>query len=730
MTKYICKCGRIVTKSTSADNTGNRNTAGCEGCPYLLPWGPVVWDEIQKGYAQDVKGYECRMSPTIEYTTTYHGRADDKCSLHIVSLDLDFLDEVQAWIYDHAADTLTAGFSRGSMRGIEFSNKGRYSLSVLCAQNRKGVAAKAALLAEFFGPDKRRRDMTPEQEKAHILAAIEAGKARAQRKENTMVYKDPSTGWLYRVSPKPGEDGCFCIEYLDPVSSAVWKPDYKAAQGHPRGESVRSRLAYLAEEKGWEPVEDAPVKSPADVAEDAQQCAPTLSDCPFYSIRGYSDNPDGHFCSLCGSLKRAHRTCLRKYKDDWHQCDIFHRYGGQEKLESSIYAAPASHADVGAATQSLSAAEPVSSVAQHSDSLAFDYSGLDDQTVADLHLAEREYAGGKKMAEMGLRRMADAVAIAHDALCITDATICRTGGKFASPEQSFSSWCESMGLNRKAAERLLQVSKLMDNSSPREQKVLEELTPSVLYEASRPSAEPEAVEALKSKQVTTLKEYRALEAQIKAEREAREKAEQEVALASEREEKARAAAHQYHVQYEEVNGQRNRLLDEQGVYISRITEAEERAKAAEAAAQDAAYTIQRKQEAIEELDEIARERLEQIEALEKGRTIEAQVSDPEEVRLQAEALARELAATETAGLQEENRRLRSRAPAIRQAKILLVAVMAQVLRECDKLEADDEEGSDALIEVSGELLSWSADIKERVMAAAGYEEDGYDTDEN
>ena len=688
MTKYICKCGRVVTKSTNADNTGNRNTAGCEGCPYLLPWGPMVWDERQKAYTQDVKGYECRMSPTIEYTTTYHGRADDKCSLHIVSLDLDFLDEVQAWIYDHATDTLTAGFSRGSMRGIEFSDKGRYSLSVLCAQNKKGVAAKAALLAEFFGPDKRRLDMTPEEEKAHILAAIEAGKARAQRKENTMVYKDPSTGWLYRVSPKPDEKSCFFIEYLDPESSVVWKRDHKAAQGHPYVTSVQSRLSYLAKEKGWVPMEEKEWNKPKTAPSGAAAVT-----------------TDGSAAAKCGDPDAETRTTPADAS-------------GAQLPQPLAQSAPrqTEHAmDTAPAAPSV----PL-----------FDYSGLDAQTVADLHLAEREYAGGKKMAEMGLRRMADAVAIAHDALCITDATICRTGGKFASPEQSFSSWCESMGLNRKAAERLLQVSKLMDNSSPREQKVLEELTPSVLYEASRPSAEPEAVEALKSKQVTTLKEYRALEAQIKAEREAREKAEQEVALASEREEKARAAAHQYHVQYEEVNGQRNRLLDEQGVYISRITEAEERAKAAEAAAQDAAYTIQRKQEAIEELDEIARERLEQIEALEKGRTIEAQVSDPEEVRHQAEALARELAATETAGLQEENRRLRSRAPAIRQAKILLVAVMAQVLRECDKLEADDEEGSDALIEFSGELLSWSADIKERVMAAAGYEEDGYDTDES
>lgn len=690
MTKYICKCGRVVQKSTNADNTGNRDTAGCEGCPYLLPWGPMVWDERQKAYTQDVKGQECRMSPVIEYTTTYHGRADDKGSLRIVSLDLDFLDEVQAWIYDHAADTLTAGFSRGSMRGIEFSDKGRYSLSVLCAQNKKGVAAKAALLEEFFGPDKRRLDMPQKREKAHILAAIEAGKARAQKKEGkTLTYKDPATGWLYRVGPEPFQ-GSYWVYYLDPASSTIWKrcPQSSLYAGNETAEGEEEYLRLNAKRNGWEPVKEKEWNKPKDAPSGAAAVT-----------------TDGSAAAKCGD----------------------------PDAETTTTPADASGAQLPQplAQSALRQTEHATDTAPTAPSApVFDYSGLDAQTVADLHLAEREYAGGKKMAEMGLRRMADAVAIAHDALCITDATICRIGGKFASPEQSFSSWCESMGLNRKAAERLLQVYKLMDNSTPREQKVLEELSPSLLYAAAKPSTPAEVVQAVKDGDITTHKQYQEAMAQLKAEREVREKAEQEVALASEREEKARAAAHQYHVQYEEANGQRNRLLDEQGVYISRITEAEERAKAAEAAAQDAARTIQRKQEAIEELDEIARERLEQIEALEKGRTIEAQVSDPEEVRRQAEALARELAATETTGLQEENRRLRSCAPAIQQAKMVLVAVMAQVLRECDKLEADDEEGSDALIEVSGELLSWSADIKERVMAAAGYEEDGYDTDEN
>ena len=30
MNRYLCKCGRAVNKSTNADNTGNRETEGCE----------------------------------------------------------------------------------------------------------------------------------------------------------------------------------------------------------------------------------------------------------------------------------------------------------------------------------------------------------------------------------------------------------------------------------------------------------------------------------------------------------------------------------------------------------------------------------------------------------------------------------------------------------------------------------------------------------------------------
>ena len=146
---------------------------------------------------------------------------------------------------------------------------------------------------------------------------------------------------------------------------------------------------------------------------------------------------------------------------------------------------------------------------------AFDYSGLDEQTVQDLHLAEREVSGGKRMAEMGLRRMADGVAIAHDALCgsCDKMSQLKHGNR---GEASFGRWCESVGLNRKAAERLLQVSKLFDNSTPREQKVLDELGPSLLYAAAKPSAPHELVQAVKNRDITTHKQYQEALAEIRA----------------------------------------------------------------------------------------------------------------------------------------------------------------------------------------------------------------------
>ena len=661
MNRYLCKCGRAVNKSTNADNTGNRETEGCEGCPYLMPWGPTEWDHTRHAMVTDVKGYECRMSPTLEYRTELRGHLDDKMTIRITSLDFDFLECVSDWVKEHYPNgELSGGFSRDRIRPVEYVDEGRYRYTLACSQNKKGIAAKRALWAEFFDETFHRKDMDADAEKAKILRDIERGKAAAHKdaaemdKETNamLIYRDPATGWLYRVSPQP-EHGSYVMQYRDPANSVVWKPDitWNTNAVYRDREHLQEGLEARAKRDGWELVSGPASSEPLEVVEESGELPQEteVQDCPFYGIRSYSDNSDGHFCGLCGSLKNVHRTCLAKYKDDWHYCKVFKSYGGEERLawknnapngdaaattagsaapepaetsttptDANTLPAPGCPADAGSATQSLSAAGPASLEAEP-EATPFDYSGLDAQTVADLHLAEREYLGGRKLAEMGLRRMADGVAIAHDALCGGCDNLSQAHNNQYSKD-TFGAWCGSIGIHRKAAERLLQVSKLLDNSTPREQKVLEELTPSVLYEASRPSAEPEAVEALKSKQVKTLKEFRALEAQIKAEREAREKAVAEA---------------------ESLRYANDALRDEAATARAQAKHAQEKADALET------------RPVMSELFD-AKERIKELEA--RPVEVAVQEPDPAEVERRAGEKAREMTAmlqAQVRGMQED-----------------------------------------------------------------------------
>lgn len=160
---------------------------------------------------------------------------------------------------------------------------------------------------------------------------------------------------------------------------------------------------------------------------------------------------------------------------------------------------PCSPADASGAMSNPSGAAAACSAAE------FDYSGLDAQTVTDLHLAEQMYTSGRKLAEMGLRRMADGVSIAHDALV---PNWDKRNNQYS--EDTFRRWCESIGISKSAAYRLLQVTALFDNSSPEQQKILDSLSPSLLYAAAKPSAPADLVQAVKSGDITTHKQYQDL----------------------------------------------------------------------------------------------------------------------------------------------------------------------------------------------------------------------------
>lgn len=182
MSTYICKCGQRVQKSSSADNTGNRLKGygpghECYGCPYAMPWGGNEWNETAKRFVQDIKGYECRMSRTLSYGSLFIGSTKDTCICSVFSLDFDFLEQISAWVKDtFSQGELTGGFSRDKIRPTDYSHNGRYCCTFVCAANKKGISAKAALLSRFFNPNGSRKDMTPQQEMEKILADIKKAK--------------------------------------------------------------------------------------------------------------------------------------------------------------------------------------------------------------------------------------------------------------------------------------------------------------------------------------------------------------------------------------------------------------------------------------------------------------------------------------------------------------------------------------------------------------------------
>lgn len=378
MNTYICKCGRRVKKSTNADNTGNRLKGygpghECYGCPYAMPWGGNEWNETAKRFVQDIKGYECRMSRTLSYGSLFIGSTKDKCTCSVFSLDFDFLEQISTWVKDtFSQGELTGGFSRDEIRPTDYSHNGRYCCTFVCAANKRGISAKAALLARFFNPDGNRKGMTPQQEMEKVLADIrKATQAKEKLECTTMDSAAPSenAGTSFATGGAPLSNG----------TGSMTEPVHSAPQDKP--------LAFLPE------------------------------------------------------------TTIPE----------------------------------------------------------FDYSGLPEQTVENLHFAEDEYHHGKQMAERGLVHMGNAIAAAHDELVAQ----CDKHSNQHS-EDTFRAWCLSIGITKDSAYRLLQVSALMDGSSPRQRAILEALPTTLLYAVAKPSAPAELVEKVKNGEVSTNKEYQDL----------------------------------------------------------------------------------------------------------------------------------------------------------------------------------------------------------------------------
>lgn len=176
MTAYVCKCGKIMEKSTQADTTGNRlENYGpghlCYGCPYVLPVKNNRYDEELKCWTFDVRGYECRMSKYIRYASYASLALGSKNTGSVYSLDFDFLRKIQEFCRE--TEGLSCDRNAPGEHSSQYGSDGLYRLPVYPEQNKKGIEGKRLLFARFFSDDGERMDVSPEGEKDLILRRIQ-----------------------------------------------------------------------------------------------------------------------------------------------------------------------------------------------------------------------------------------------------------------------------------------------------------------------------------------------------------------------------------------------------------------------------------------------------------------------------------------------------------------------------------------------------------------------------
>lgn len=440
-------------------------------------------------------------------------------------------------------------------------------------------------------------------------------------------------------------------------SARVWKESHLLAQKFDKAKAAEKHLTPEAFLTGDEfiPMDDYELpQSMLTALRDAKPC----KNAPIDPVEEDSSSgvPAPCICSTCTC-----GGCKEECFGNCHSCGHPVQECNSYQTEGEKHLTPAHSADVDKpevpGTQTTQN-KPLTTIPDEIRP-AFDYSGLDAQTVDDLHFAEDEYRHGKKLAERGLVHMGNAIAAAHDALCGVVA-ICDNSKHGNRGDDTFRAWCVSIGITKDTAYRLLQVAALMDHSSPRQQKVLKELSPSLLYAVAKPNAPAELVTQVKSGDITTHKQYQEALAQIKAEKERADaaEAERDKLLGAQN----RAAWAESHIQ--DVEAQRDAALaDVQGL-TEQNAKLKERADSAEAREEEA-WKMQSRAEArakdaenqlagSRQVAEAAKLRGDKLKAENdalKKQPITA-VVDKEETRRQAKEMAAEMTADLRAQLEQ------------------------------------------------------------------------------
>ena len=218
---------------------------------------------------------------------------------------------------------------------------------------------------------------------------------------------------------------------------------------------------------------------------------------------------------------------------------------------------------------------------------------------------------------------------------------------------SWGKWCTAVGISRDTGDNMVRVAEQFGNIQLEGKSILDVQPMKLLYAAAKPSTPEVVKQAVFTGDITTYKEYQELMAQLKAEKERADAAEKsaqnarkENAYFKELVKSAEAQTHKDTEKREEAESRYESALADISGLKEQNAQLKERADSAEAREEEA-WKMQSKAEARAKNAE---------DALKKQPIVG--VTDPEEVRRQADALAAEAKAQARRQIEDAQRRAR------------------------------------------------------------------------
>lgn len=193
---------------------------------------------------------------------------------------------------------------------------------------------------------------------------------------------------------------------------------------------------------------------------------------------------------------------------------------------------------------------------------------------------------------------------------------------------SWGKWCQAVGISRDTGDNYVRVAENFGNIELNGKPIIEVTPISLLALGAKPSTPDVLTEGIGRGEITTIKQFRELEAQLKAVQTERDEARK----AKEKAEQERDAARDAQVASSHMA---NTIANQRDEARRQVEDAERRARAAE---EDAAGWKQ----AGLEMQEIVDQRDERIRELESGITVETTAADQEEIERRANELSEPL----------------------------------------------------------------------------------------